>query len=163
MLILLFCCHSVCDFGIRMCSVRHMPKDFSANFGPKSLSLFGWWQGRRGVKANGDKRWQGGRGVKNQDFYGDILFEWPQTIFPIFEKLLYCTKITPKVVSHFAPVYILYFNVEISYIKLVVCTVVTYGKISAYKNNGAPIAFEIKNNARKSSALNFFKHLYLKI
>ena len=35
--------------------------------------------------------------------------------------------------------------------------------MSAYKNNGAPIALEIKNNSRKRSALNFFKYLYLKI
>ena len=30
-----------------------------------------------GVKANGDKRLQVEEGVKNLDFYGDILFEWP--------------------------------------------------------------------------------------
>ena len=67
----------MCDFGIRMCSVRHRPRDFSANFGSKSLSLFGLLQGGGGSRqtvTNGDK---GGRGVKNLDFYGDILFEWP--------------------------------------------------------------------------------------
>ena len=31
--------------------------------------------GSRQTVTNGDK---GGRGVKNWDFYGDILFEWPQ-------------------------------------------------------------------------------------
>ena len=74
-------CFSVafmCDFGIRMCSVKHRPRDSLANFGSKSLSLFGWWQGGEGVQG---KRWQtvtrGGGGVKNRDFYGDILFEWP--------------------------------------------------------------------------------------
>ena len=30
--------------------------------------------GSRQMVTNGDK---GGRGVKNRDFYGDILFEWP--------------------------------------------------------------------------------------
>ena len=30
--------------------------------------------GSRQTVTNGDK---GGRGVKNWDFYGDILFEWP--------------------------------------------------------------------------------------
>ena len=45
--------------------------------------------------------------------------------------------------------YILYFNVEINYIKLVACKVVAHRKIIAYKNNGAPIALEIKNNSRK--------------
>ena len=55
LLILLFCCHYVCDFGIRMCSVRHSPRDISANFGSKSLSLFGSDKGE-GVKANGDIR-----------------------------------------------------------------------------------------------------------
>ena len=32
--------------------------------------------GSRQTVTNGDK---GGGGVKNWDFYGDILFEWPQT------------------------------------------------------------------------------------
>ena len=32
-----------------------------------------------GVKANSDKQWRGRRGIKNWDFYGDILFEWPLT------------------------------------------------------------------------------------
>ena len=50
LLILHFCCNSVCDFGIRMWSVRHRPSDFSANFGSKSLSLFGWWQGGEGSR-----------------------------------------------------------------------------------------------------------------
>ena len=40
-----------------------------------------------GVKANCDKGCQGGGGVKNRDFYGDILFEWPLIVIlclPIF-------------------------------------------------------------------------------
>ena len=78
LVISLFCCLSVCDFDIRMCSVRHRPKDFSANFGSKSLSLFGW---RQGGEAGQGKQWQTvtreGGGIKNRDFYGDILFEWP--------------------------------------------------------------------------------------
>ena len=47
-----------------MYSVRHRPRDSIANFGSKSLSLFGWWQGGRGVKVNGDKRWQREGGQK---------------------------------------------------------------------------------------------------
>ena len=42
-------------------------RDSLANFALKSLSLFGCWQG--------------GREVKNRDFYGDILFEWPLRTF----------------------------------------------------------------------------------
>ena len=34
--------------------------------------------GLRQTVTNGDK---GGRGSKNWDFYGDILFEWPLTLF----------------------------------------------------------------------------------
>ena len=33
--------------------------------------------------TNGDK---GGRGVKNRDFDGDILFEWPPT-YPFFSRI----------------------------------------------------------------------------
>ena len=36
--------------------------------------------GSRQTVTNGDK---GGGGVKNRDFYGDILFEWPLKIIKI--------------------------------------------------------------------------------
>ena len=42
--------------------------------------------GSRQTVTRGDK---GGRGVKNRDFYGDILFEWPPgSLFGVFLKLV---------------------------------------------------------------------------
>ena len=58
LLILPFCCHSVCDFGIPMSSVRHRPRDFSANFGQKvchDLSGDKGGGGSRQTVTNGDK------------------------------------------------------------------------------------------------------------
>ena len=46
-----FVCFSVvslCDFGVRMCSVRHRPKDFSANFGSKLCNYLGCDNRERG-------------------------------------------------------------------------------------------------------------------
>ena len=80
LLILLFYCYSACDFGIRICSVRHSPRDSLAISGQTVCHYLGGVKGGgRGVKETGDKRRQGGRGFKNRDFYGDNLFEWPHS------------------------------------------------------------------------------------
>ena len=52
---------------------------FQLILGQKVCHYLGGDKGGRGVKANSDKGRQGGGGVKNWDFYGDILFEWPQS------------------------------------------------------------------------------------
>ena len=45
----------MCDFGIRMCSVRHRPRDFQLISGQKVCHYLGGDKGGRGVKANDDK------------------------------------------------------------------------------------------------------------
>ena len=63
-----FCSHSVFDFGIRIGSVRHRPRDFQLLSGQKFCHYLGGDKGGRGVKANGDKRWQGGEGGQKSGF-----------------------------------------------------------------------------------------------
>ena len=61
-----------------MWSVRHRFRDFAATFRVKKfVTIWVVTRGGGGLRqmvTNGDK---GGGGVKNRDFYGDILFEWP--------------------------------------------------------------------------------------
>ena len=54
---------------------------------------------RREVKANSEKRWQGG--VKNWDFYGDILFEWPH--IPCYLEIFPSSLWFPTVLGNFSP------------------------------------------------------------
>ena len=57
----------MCDFGIRMCSIRHRPKKFSANFGSKVCHYLGGDKGGRGSRltvTNGEK----GEGGQNLGF-----------------------------------------------------------------------------------------------
>ena len=70
----------MCDFDICICSGRHRPREFQLLLGQKVCHYLGGDKGGRGSRqtvTNGDK---GGGGVKNRDFYGDILFEWPLSV-----------------------------------------------------------------------------------